>query len=323
MPISTKFTPIFVVMNAGSGRHDADSREATIRRVLEGAKREHRLWRVVRPKEIDSAARQAVEMATRDNGIVVAAGGDGTINGVVQAVLGSGRPFGVIPQGTFNYFSRAHGIPLDTAEATSTVLEGVIRPVQVGLVNGRAFLVNASVGLYPQLLENRELHKRRFGRTRLVALLSALTTLLRAPRQMVLTLEQDGYKRFIKTPTVVVNNNPLQLEQVGLPEAEAVKRGELAAVMVEAEGVLEIVQLLGYAALGKLARADMVLSFSFETLTVTPWKRRRTKVATDGEITWLTPPLVFTVAPAPLLLVVPPPKEATLSTAAEVSAVPT
>ncbi|UFS71698.1 diacylglycerol kinase [Geomonas sp. RF6] len=313
--------PIFIVMNAGSGKEDVKTREATIRQVLSDAKREHRLWPVRNAEQLSVAAREAVALARERSGIVVAAGGDGTINSVVQAVLGSGRPFGVLPQGTFNYFSRTHGIPLDTAEATAALLDGVVRPVQVGLVNGRAFLVNASVGLYPRLLENREAHKRQFGRTRLVALFSALMTVLRPPRQMALTLEEGGEKRVVTTPTLVVDNNALQLEQVGLPEAHAVKRGELAAVTVQARGVFEMLVLLGYAALGKLAKAEKVLSFPFETLTVKPLRRRRIKVATDGEIVWLAPPLVFTVAPDPLLLVLPAPKEAPASSAAPALAV--
>ena len=52
--------------------------------------------------------------------------------------------------------------------------------MQVGLLNDRPFLVNASLGLYPQLLEDREAFKQKFGRSRLVALWSGLVTLMRA-----------------------------------------------------------------------------------------------------------------------------------------------
>ena len=67
--------------------------------------------------------------------IVVAAGGDGTINAVAQAALGRDCTFGVLPKGTFNYFSRTHGIPADTGEGMKVVLQGSAQPVQVGLVN--------------------------------------------------------------------------------------------------------------------------------------------------------------------------------------------
>lgn len=299
--------PLFIVMNAGSGDKDAAKREAAVREVLNRAGRPHHIWRVTDSRELPQLARHAVDLAKRQNGIVVAAGGDGTINAVAQAVLAGGCRFGVLPQGTFNYFSRSHGIPPDPAQAAEILLHGVVRPVQAGLVNGRFFLVNASVGLYPKLLENREIDKQKFGRTRLVALFSALMTLLRRQRQLALSLEEGGEREVMRISTLVVENNPLQLEEVGLPEADAVQQGELAAIVVRARGIPQMLSLLARAALGRLAEADTVSDFSFTSLTVRTPHPKPIKVATDGEINWLVPPLVFRVAPHPLLLVVPPP----------------
>ena len=300
--------PIFVVMNAGSGDIDAQKRETTIREILSQAGRPHRLWLVSDLCQLPATARQAVELALQQQGIVVAAGGDGTINTVAQAALDGGCLFGVLPQGTFNYFSRTHGIPLDTAEATKVLLHGLVRPVQVGLINDRLFLVNASLGLYPKLLENREAHKQKFGRTRLVAFLSALMTLLSPHRHLVLTLEEGGERQVMQTATLMVENNALQLEEVGLSEASAVQQGELAAIVVKAKGVLQMLSVVARAALGRLGQADTVSTFSFTSLTVRPLRQRRIKIATDGEVSWLIPPLVFRVAPRPLLLMVPMPE---------------
>ena len=76
---------------------------------------------------------------------------------------------GVVPQGTFNYFARTHGIPADQTEAVGLLLRAAPTPVQVARINDRVFLVNASLGLYPDLLEDREAFKARFGRSRGVA----------------------------------------------------------------------------------------------------------------------------------------------------------
>lgn len=301
--------PIFIVMNAGSGDRDADDRERTIREVLARAGRTFRLRRVAKSAELPEAAREAVRLALEENGMVVAAGGDGTINAVAQEVFGAGCPFGVLPQGTFNYFGRSHGIPLDTDQAAAVLVQGGVRPVQVGQVNDRLFLVNASVGMYPRLLEKREAHKRKFGRTKLVALFSALVTLLTPPPQLLLILEGDQSREALHVSTLLVENNPLQLDEVGLAEAGAVRRGELAAVAVKARGVLQMLAVLVLAALRRLRESEKVLSFPFETLTVKTLRRRGIKVATDGEITWQVPPLVFKAVPAGLLLVVPREKE--------------
>ena len=297
--------PFFIVMNAGSGGRDADTREQVIGDVLSRAGRSYRLWRVGKSTGIADAAREAVRLARQQEGIVVAAGGDGTINAVAQELLGTGCTLGVLPQGTFNYFGRSHGIPLDTVEAVEALVRGRLQPVQVGLVNDKVFLVNGSVGLYPRILEKREAHKQMFGRTKLVALLSALVTMLTPPPQLVLTLHGGDNPSMLHISTLLVENNPLQLEEVGLPESDAVQKGELAAVAVKAKGVWQMLGVLALAAMRRLRDSEKVVSFPFALLTVQPLRRRRIKVATDGEITWQLPPLVFKAVPQGLLLIVP------------------
>jgi diacylglycerol kinase family enzyme len=297
--------PFFIVFNPGAGNRDAATMEATIRGVLEQAGRRYDIWHVENPRQLPMLAQRVVDCARQQQGAVVAAGGDGTINTVAQATLNSGCPFGVLPQGTFNYFSRTHGIPLDTTEATRALLEGTIQPVQVGLLNDRIFLVNASLGLYPNLLEEREAYKQQFGRRRLVALWAGVVTLLRVHRPLRLRLEHAGKVWEMRTSTVVVGNNPLQLQQLGLPEARAVQQGQLAAIAVRPISPFAMAWLLLRGALGKLGDADHVMHFACECLTVRPYGRRRIKVAMDGEVTWLNTPLVFQVAPNPLQLLVP------------------
>lgn len=311
-PISTRVKPegpFFIVLNTGSGSGDAQTRKAAIQRVLEESGRDHRFLVVEDPSELSSVARNAVELAQRQQGIVVAAGGDGTISSIVQAVLNSGRPFGVLPQGTFNYFGRTYGIPTDPAEATRALLKATVRPVQVGLVNDRVFLVNASLGLYPQLLEDREAYKKQFGRHRLVALWSGIVTILRERGQLVLRMEHEGNTRIVRTPTLLVGNNALQLEQIGIREASALQHGHLVAITLRPVATFTMFWLLIRGALGRLGAAEQVTSFAFTRLRVRPWLplgSRGIKVATDGEVSRLRTPLVFEVAPKPLLLLVPP-----------------
>ncbi|RZJ25270.1 MAG: diacylglycerol kinase, partial [Haliea sp.] len=113
------------------------------------------------------------------------------------------------------------------------------------------------------------------------------------------------------TPTLFVGNNHLQLARVGIDEqqADAVEQGQLAAIVVRPIGTLALFGLLMRGVLGQLGEAGNIDSFSFRRLTVTPRGARRVKVATDGEITWMRTPLVFEVAPQPLLLMVPAPAD--------------
>ena len=300
--------PLSIVLNAGSGRDAVTARRDTIESVLAAAGRAYTLRLVEHAGELASIAAGAVAEARARGGVVVVGGGDGTINAVAQATYGSGRPLGVLPQGTFNYFSRAHGIPADTAEATRLLLTARAHPVQVGQVNGRLFLVNASLGLYPQLLEDREAYKRQFGRSRPVAFASALVTLLREHRQLRLDIEHAGQTRGLRTPTLFVGNNPLQLQQVGVGDASALAEHQLVAVALRPVGTWTLFGLVVRGAFGNLGSADTVMSFPFGRIVVTPRRGvRRLKVATDGEVVWLDTPITFEVAPEPLHLLRPEP----------------
>ena len=281
--------PLFIVLNKGSGRGDAQVLQDTIRQILDEAGRRYELMPVDDPSRLTDVARQAVKRAQDEQGVVIAAGGDGTLNAVAGAVLGQGVPFGILPQGTFNYFGRTYGISQETDVALRGFLQGTIRPVQVGLLNGRLFLVNASLGLYPQLLEDREAYKQRYGRRRWVALWSGLVTLWRQPRQLGLQLEFEGKSRSLTSPTLVVGNNKLQLEHIGI-ENDGLDRNQLVAMA---------------ARLSRLGDAENVINFAFDKLTVGVRGRRRVKVAMDGEISWMDTPLEFKVATDRLPLVVP------------------
>jgi diacylglycerol kinase family enzyme len=301
-------SPLFIVLNAGSGSADAAQTRRVVEEGCAAAGRRHRIFVVDERATVQALAREAVERARAVGGVVVAAGGDGTVNAVAQATLGSGLAFGVLPQGTFNYFSRTHGIPRDTAEALQVLLTGQPRPAQVGLVNDRVFLVNASMGLYAELLEDRESYKARYGRSRWIAFFAGLLTVMRGHRHWNLRMAWRGQERDLRTPTLFVGNNPLQLLQVGIEHADAPENGQLAAVALKPAGVLAMPGLLVRGALGRLGGADEVLSFPFESMTVKAGRShgaRRVKVATDGEVAWAEMPLLFRVSPEPLWLVRP------------------
>lgn len=296
--------PLFIVLNANSGKDDAGETRETIRAVLGEARRRYRLF-VCEPRAgLSAVARQAVASACAEQGAVVAAGGDGTLNAVAQEVLGSGCAFGVLPQGTFNYFGRNHGIPNGTAEAMRMLVGSRPQPVQVGLVNDHVFLVNASLGLYPQLLENREAWKKQYGRHRLVAFGSALATLLREHRQLRIRVEREGKAHMVRTPTLFVGNNRLQLEQIGIEQTEALASGRLAAVMPKPVGSWAMLGLVVRGALGRLGDAEQIDHFGFSQLSVSPaaYGGKRIKIASDGEIVWMRAPLLFRVSPKPLWL---------------------
>jgi diacylglycerol kinase family enzyme len=299
--------PLRFVINAASGQHDP----ATIVQAIEDALRlSGRTGELLfaEPGKLANIAQKAAAAAFDQHSAVIAVGGDGTINAVAQAAYAQGCALGVLPQGTFNYFARTHGIPADALQALQTLLTCETVPVQVGLINDHVFLVNASLGLYPELLQDREAFKTRFGRSRAVAFGSALVTILGVHRLLKLRIECGIDRRDINTSTLFVGNNRLQLEQVGLAQASALDQGCLAAVMLRPIGVLTMLWLLLCGSFGKLGEADTVESFQFHRMVVRPrlgWGRLRVKVAFDGEVTWMRAPLEFKVSATPLYLIKP------------------
>jgi diacylglycerol kinase family enzyme len=300
--------PLAIVLNPRSGSQERATAPAALQAMLRGCGRPYELLRIERPAQLARQIAQAVQLARERGGILVAAGGDGTVNAVAHAALQAGLPLGVLPRGTFNFFAQRHRLPIDAADAMRVVLQGRVAPVQAGLINGRAFLVNASLGLYPKLLEDRERFKQRYGRSRAVAIAAGLMTLLRERRRLSLQVERDGDLRRLQTSTLFVGNNALQLDRVGVDEAGAVEQGRLAAVSVKPVGRLAMAGLLLRGAIGRLGDADEVLSFSFRELEVAPIGRIGlpvVKVAFDGETARMHWPLRFEVSPQPLWLLVP------------------
>lgn len=302
----------FIALNAGSGHDETDERRTTIESVLREAGRQFRLTIIDQPDSIDAIAAELAGQAAAAGGVLVAAGGDGTINAVARQAIAHGCAFGVLPQGTFNYFGRTHGIPEDLGEAVHALLAARLHPVQVGMVNERVFLVNASIGLYPKLLEERELDKKQFGRSRLVAALSALKTVLSPHRRLRLDLQIDGKPQRLRTATFFVGNNRLQMEQIGIPPmSAALEDGRLAAMAPRTKGKLGMLWLLLHGALGRMGsldQAEQLTTFSFKQMQVkvrSLSRRRRIKVATDGEVTLMNMPLTFRVMEEQLLLLKP------------------
>jgi diacylglycerol kinase family enzyme len=302
--------PLQFVINAAAGSSDADEKRQVIEAALQAGGRQGKLL-FSDPANLARVAQQAAAMAIATGTAVVAVGGDGTLNTVAQAAHALGCPMGVVPQGTFNYFARTHGIPSDPTEAVRLLLQWSPWPVQVAAINDRVFLVNASLGLYPDLLEDREAYKARFGRSRWVAFWAAAITLLRAQRRLRLRIEQGVAVRDVKALTLFVGNNRLQLEQLGVEPVQALRAGYITAVMLRPIGTLSMLRLMLHGAMGTLGEAQSVEHFEFDHLVVRPTLvpgRRGVKVAFDGEVTRLRAPLDFRVLSKPLYLLKPSPQ---------------
>ncbi|MBK6471850.1 MAG: diacylglycerol kinase [Betaproteobacteria bacterium] len=300
--------PLQFVINAAAGSSDADTKREVIESVLHAEGRRGELH-FCRPADLARMARESAVRAVSVRTAVVAVGGDGTLNTVAQAAHAVGCAMGVVPQGTFNYFARTHGIPADPTEAVRLLLRSAPAPVQVAGINDRVFLVNASLGLYPDLLEDREAYKARFGRSRWVAFVAACATLLRAQRRLRLHIEMGGTVRDVQTLTLFVGNNRLQLQQFGAEPEDTLAgtpgNGSMAALMLRPIGTLSMIGLMLHGAMGRLGEAAGVEGFEFQHMVVKPTLapgRKEVVVAFDGEVARMRSPIDIRVLDKPLYL---------------------
>ncbi len=296
---------LFIVANGDSGGA-SDALLAQVAAALHRGDRQFKIFKAERSADLPQLARRAALLAQRHRGVLVAAGGDGTINAVAQEAMKVHCPFGVLPLGTFNYFARAHDLPSDPQQAVAVWLDGHCESVQIGQVNGRPFLVNASVGLYPQVLKARESDSARWGRNRVVAAWSALKTLLSWRRMMRIVTASDKAVRLFWTPTLFVGNNALQLARLGV--AGSVGRGRLAAVCIAPLSLYRLLALAARAAFNRKPARREVSSELFSRMTVAPAGTSRAQavqVACDGELHSLQAPLHFSVLPHALRLIKP------------------
>jgi diacylglycerol kinase family enzyme len=297
-----------VVLNRRSGASDKEDIAARVSEALRarGVEPQVRLARTA--GDLMAGARAA---ALGDAEIVIAGGGDGTISAVAASIAGSGKVLGVLPLGTFNFFARRLHIPLELDAALDVIATATPAPLDVGDVNGHLFLNNASIGLYPAALERRETTYRRIGRRRVAAYLSTATVLLQPPALLNLRITADGRPLARRTPLLFISANAAQMETFAIPGRECIDSGRLAAYITRELAPRKLAGLAIRAFFRGLHGAPELEVICARELLVS-LRRRRVRVAMDGEIRILTTPLTFRWRPGALrVLAGPPPADAT------------
>ena len=156
-------------------------------------------------------------------GVIVAGGGDGTVSTVAAALVDTDICLGVLPLGTLNHFAKDLGLPLDLEAAVRCIATGVTSRVDVGEVNGRVFVNNSSLGLYPDIVRDREQQQKRFGRGKWHALLRASIAALRRYPFLQVSLAVEGRERAYRTPFVFIGNNAYRMEGLTMASGPASK----------------------------------------------------------------------------------------------------
>jgi len=291
---------ICCIINSHSGTAGKASRSQLIELFAKhGVKPE-----ILEPKDGGSIADLAKDAISKGFEIIVAGGGDGTINAVASAMVGNkDKKLGILPLGTLNHFARDVGVPMEIEEAVKTIVAGCVRTVDVGEVNGRIFLNNSCLGLYPAMVRLRE-SLQKSGYRKFPALLRASLHVLVRFRRLYLELHPaEGSTLRRDTPVLFIGNNAYDTSLTQLGTRPAIDRGKLWIMMPSASTRWSLLMSV-FAILAGREQASDVVTFDGTELIVAS-RRRRLKVAADGEVLHLRQPLNYRLRPKALRVIVP------------------
>ncbi len=252
-------------------------------------------------QDITAIAREAVEGNER---IIVAAGGDGTISAVASELSGTDKILGVLPIGTLNHFAKDMGIPLDLPNAVKTIQDGNTASVDTGEVNGRIFINNSSLGIYPQIVSGREAQQERLARGKWPAFLWATVQAFRRFPFLDLRVKFEGQQLARKTAFLFVGNNEYEIAGFRLGSRACLNAGRLGLYFSHGTGRLGLFRLALHALFGRVDQAKDFEAFCVAEARIET-SHRRLLVARDGEVEWMETPLHYRIRPGALRVLVP------------------
>jgi undecaprenyl-diphosphatase len=286
MASQTSTTAGLILVNPGSGPDETTADD------LRGDFPGHRV-EDCEPDQLTDRVREAMSAGVPFIGV---AGGDGTIRAAAEQLAGTDTPLLVVPAGTRNHFAKDLGT--GSLEAAAAAATGTLRHVDIGMVNGRGFVNNSSVGIYPKIVVRRELHQRRLSKG--IANLVAGWEQLRFGRRI--TVEVDGTPH--RAWLVFVGNGVYGEGLLDLTDRGSLEDGTLDLRVVRADRPLARFRVVAAVVLGRLARSPLVIRKRCRSCTVN-LPQATVEVALDGEVETLGTPLRYEVQPRALPVLVP------------------
>lgn len=293
-------SPIEVIINAASGSVEREGTKHWLSDLFAANGVEANIHLAKNGAEIlefaDRAARGNAE-------VIVAGGGDGTINAVASEVIKAGKTLGILPLGTLNNFSKDLRISQYLDQAVRLIAENHTKLIDVGEVNGRIFVNNSSIGLYPRIVRRRE-QQQRLGRGKWTAAFWATLKILFRSPFLEVKLKMEDTEIVRKTPFVFIGNNEYEMNFFNIGRRSRLDDGKLSVYFLHRSGRKGLFLLALRTLLGKLKQAEDFEEINTREIIIET-RRKRKLVALDGEIARLRTPLRYRIRPRVLRVIVP------------------
>jgi len=290
-----------VLINRGGGAAAADDRiAAKVKAALADAGVDAEI-ELIDGGEAEARARAIAE---RGDPLLIVGGGDGTVGAAAGAVAGTATRLAILPLGTLNHFARDLGIPTELDEAAALIAAGPERRVDIAEMNGRTFVNNSAIGAYPLMVMDRDLQRKRLGRSKRLAMaVASIRTLVRFRHQR-LTLTVNDLAERVDTPLLFVGNNDYRLEMPGSGRREKLDGGRLCVLVMHSKSRAGFLAATLRALVGRARPEDMDRLDGVERLRVGSGRSSLT-VSLDGEVERIEPPLDYRIRTAALRVIAP------------------
>jgi len=290
-----------IILNPASGVAGKPETATRITELFEAAGVRTRIHLLSSPDALAGVVERELAAGTD---AVVASGGDGTVNAIASILAGGPTPLGVLPLGTLNHFAKVLQIPMDLDNAVDSIAKGHVTRVDVGRVNDRIFVNNSSIGIYPNIVERRE-QLRAEGHGKWPAFFRALLEMLRRETELYVRLEVESRRIVSRTPFVFIGNNEYDVEGIHIGAHKRLDAGQLFAYLAPRVHTRDLLKLLTTALLGRVKQRRHLEIVSAAELWIETLYVGDIKVACDGELLTLKPPLHYRSWPGALGVLVP------------------
>jgi YegS/Rv2252/BmrU family lipid kinase len=247
---------------------------------------------------------RAKAVADRGDRMLIVGGGDGTVSAAASALIGTETALGILALGTLNHFARDLGIPTAVDEAARVIAAGAVRRVDVAEMNGKVFINNSAIGLYPLMVVDRDLPRKRLGRSkRLAMIVASIRTLARFNHQRLTLTVNDDQKR-VDTPLLFVGNNDYRTDLRAPGQRDSLDDGQLSVMVMRKNTRRGLIAASIRALFGRSRPDDMVRIDGVDRLRVSS-RRSQLAVSLDGEVISAGPPLDYRIRKKALRVIAP------------------
>jgi YegS/Rv2252/BmrU family lipid kinase len=292
---SWKHKRVAVVYNTHAGTQNTQS-DPDFSDYICGLLQNYGIRADVFPSQPDELDTQLSHILNQAYDILLIGGGDGTISSVMQLVEDHPILLGILPLGTLNHFARDLGIPSELEDAIHQLSHAQIRSVDLGCINGRLFINNVSMGIYPYAVILRDRYQKKYGIRKGAAFILSLVRIIRYMQRMKIKILLDGKWVQLHSSLVFIGNNKYEMTPLRLGSRKQLDGGILHLVIAQEHTWWRLL-LIGLRAIVSQNKREPELQFYEMNTVQLDTNTSRVVIGMDGEVYILETPLDIQMKP--------------------------